>query len=208
MSMLGLMRPHLELESVLELDLRHAARLQLHTLLLDVDCTLKDHHANSFSPNIIVWLESLKAGGIRLCLLSNGKRRRIEPLAQRYGLACVSKAFKPLPFGCWKALRKLQVEARHTAIIGDQLFADVMAGRMAGLFTILVRPTTTVEPWFTRLKRPLERRMLAAMRSRNTIATLQSSVSDANAIAMSPSLRCPPNFPTTDSTLNSTWEAI
>ena len=206
--MLGLIRPHLELESVLELDLRQVARLKLHTLLLDVDCTLKDYHADSLSPSITAWLESLKAGGIRLCLLSNGKRRRIEPLAQRYGVACVSKAFKPLPFGCWKALRQLGADAGHTAVIGDQLFADVMAGRMAGLFTILVRPTTTVEPWFTRLKRPLERRMLAAMRSRNAIATLQSSISDANATAMSPSLRCERSFPSTDSTLNSTWEAI
>jgi HAD superfamily phosphatase (TIGR01668 family) len=206
--MLGLIEPHLELNSVLELNLRHIAGLKLRTLLLDVDCTLKDYEADSFSPSITAWLSSLQAGGIQLCLLSNGKRRRIAPLAQRYGLACVSKAFKPLPFGCWKAIRQLRADARQTAVIGDQLFADVIAGRMAGLFTILVRPTTTVEPWFTRLKRPLERRMLVAMRSRNAIANLQSSMSNASQKACSSANRCEPNITSMGSDSNSTWETI
>jgi predicted HAD superfamily phosphohydrolase YqeG len=38
------------------------------------------------------------------------------------------------------------------------VFADVMAARAAGLRSILVRPIhPEEEPWFTRLKRPLER---------------------------------------------------
>ena len=43
-------------------------------------------------------------------------------------------------------------------MVGDQIFADVMAGRLAGLTTILVRPIQpNEEPWFARMKRPLER---------------------------------------------------
>jgi len=45
-------------------------------------------------------------------------------------------------------------------MVGDQLFSDILAGRLAGLFTILVRPTSAEEPWFTRIKRPVERRVL------------------------------------------------
>ena len=47
--------------------------------------------------------------------------------------------------------------ADRTAMVGDQVFADVMAGRLAGVFTILVRPIHPEdEPWFTRWKRPWE----------------------------------------------------
>jgi uncharacterized protein len=178
--MLGLIQPHLQLHSVLDLQVDQLRQLHRSTLLMDVDCTLKHHHSAILNPGVPEWMQSLQAAGIRLCLLSNGRGRRIEPLAQQYGLACVTTAWKPFPFGCWKALRRLGAEAEHTALIGDQLFADVMAGRMAGLFTILVRPTSSIEPWFTRMKRPLERRALAWMdrKSKNTTGTLQSLQSE------------------------------
>jgi predicted HAD superfamily phosphohydrolase YqeG len=48
-----------------------------------------------------------------------------------------------------------------TALVGDQVFADVLAGRLAGLKTILVEPIhPEEEPWYTRLKRPPERWVL------------------------------------------------
>ena len=65
-------------------------------------------------------------------------------------------------------------------MVGDQLFADVLAGRLAGLYTILVRPTSADEPWFTSVKRPLERRMLWWMDSRPEEPTARLSHSPAS----------------------------
>jgi len=48
--------------------------------------------------------------------------------------------------------------------VGDQLFADVMAGRLTGLSSLLVRAIhPEEEPWFTRWKRPPERVLLRWM---------------------------------------------
>ena len=48
--------------------------------------------------------------------------------------------------------------------MGDQVFADVMAGRLAGIRSILVEPIhPEEEPWYTRLKRLPERIVLARM---------------------------------------------
>jgi HAD superfamily phosphatase (TIGR01668 family) len=105
----------------------------------------------------------LRAAGLRLCLLSNGKPRRIEPIARALEVPFVAKAFKPLPFGCRAALRLLDLRPDEAAIVGDQLFADVLAGRLARLFTVLVRPTSWEEPLWTRVKRPLERHLLKRM---------------------------------------------
>ena len=83
-------------------------------------------------------------------------------LAERLGLPCVSKAMKPLPWGVWSAMQKLHAGLSQTAMVGDQLFADVMAGRLAGIRSILVEPIhPEEEPWFTRLKRLPERLVLA-----------------------------------------------
>ena len=52
----------------------------------------------------------------------------------------------------------------ETAIVGDQIFADVMAGRLAGIRAILVDPIhPEEEPWFTRLKCLPERAVLARL---------------------------------------------
>lgn len=158
--MFSLIIPHLQLSSVQKLDTVLLRHFDLKGLLLDVDCTLKDHGATEFPAPVRSWVKWLQAEGFRLCLLSNGKPRRIGELARQLDLPFVAQAFKPLPRGCLRAMRMLELAPQQTAMVGDQLFADVLAGRLAGLFTILVRPTSPKEPWFTRLKRPVERRVL------------------------------------------------
>jgi HAD superfamily phosphatase (TIGR01668 family) len=137
--------------------------LNLRGLLLDVDCTLKDHAASAFGAEVVTWIRELQSSGIQLCLLSNGGSRRVQRLAWMLDLPCVARACKPFPLSCRSAIRLLGLDRSRVGIVGDQLFADVLAGRLAGLFTILVTPTSRIEPWFTRLKRPLERRVLRAM---------------------------------------------
>jgi hypothetical protein len=162
--MLRLVTPDLRVGSVLELDVPRLRNLNLDTLLLDVDCTLKNYRAEDLAPGVGAWLDGLRAAGIGLCLVSNGRTHRIRRLAEALGLPVVCQACKPLPFGCRAALRQLGSDRRRTAIVGDQLFADIMAGRLAGLTCILVRPIhPEQEPWFTRIKRPLERFLLARM---------------------------------------------
>ncbi|MGO8747246.1 MAG: YqeG family HAD IIIA-type phosphatase [Thermoguttaceae bacterium] len=156
--MFRIITPHLRIESVLELDLPRLRDMGLDSLMLDVDCTLKSYGATDLRPEILEWLDRLRGAGIGLCLLSNGRGGRIGALAERLKLPWVSVALKPLPFRCLAGLRRLGFDRKRTAVVGDQVFADVMAGRLAGLTTILVRPIQPEEePWFARMKRPLER---------------------------------------------------
>ncbi len=159
--MLGLVTPHYRVSGVQELKPERLRQWGLRALLLDVDCTLTRYRQGEVSPEVAAWIEELRAAGIGLCLVSNGLGRRIQQLAERLGLPCVAKAMKPFPWGIWSALRKLQSAPSQTAMVGDQLFADVMAGRLAGVRTILVRPIhPEEEPWYTRLKRLPERAVL------------------------------------------------
>lgn len=158
--MLRLITPHLRLPGVLDLEAGRLRSLGLEGLLLDVDGTLKDHGAAGIDEAVVDRIRAWRSAGLRICLLSNGGGRRISRLARRLEVPHVARACKPFPFGCRAGLGVLGLDRRRVAIVGDQLFADVLAGRLAGLITILVTPTSPVEPWFTRLKRPLERRVL------------------------------------------------
>jgi len=162
--MLRLLVPHLRVESVCQLTVSRLRALGLEALLLDVDCTLKRFRDTEAAPDVATWLEELRSGGIGLCLVSNGLGGRVRRFAEKLDLPYVSKALKPFPLGCRAALRKMKFQPSRTAMVGDQLFADVMAARLAGLTSILVRPIHPEdEPWFTRLKRGPERCLLRWM---------------------------------------------
>lgn len=163
--MFRIVTPHIRVENVCELTPMLLQDLRLRALLLDVDCTLTRYRRTDVAPAVAAWIEELRTAGIGLCLVSNGMGVRIRRFAERLGLPCVAKAMKPMPWGVWSALRKLHSAANETAIVGDQVFADVLAGRLAGIRSILVRPIhPEEEPWFTRLKRLPERLVLKRLK--------------------------------------------
>ncbi len=159
--MFRVLTPHLRVASVLDLTPQRLHGMGLQNLLLDADGTLKRYSSEECAPGVGDWLAALRQAGFALCLVSNGLGQRIGRFAEVVGLPFVAKAMKPLPAGCRRAMRKMDFKPDATAIVGDQLFADIIAGRLAGLATILVEPIhPEEEPWFTRLKRPAERWLL------------------------------------------------
>lgn len=159
--MLGFLAPHHRIASVQELTPERLRGLGLENLLLDADCTLKRYRSEQPAPGVAEWIKTLRQAGIGLCLVSNGLGERIGQFAERVGLPFVARALKPLPLGCRRAMRKMGFRRESTGMVGDQLFADILAGRLAGLKTFLVDPIhPEEEPWFTRLKRGPERWLL------------------------------------------------
>jgi uncharacterized protein len=162
--MFRLFTPHHRVRCVWELTPERLLLWGLRALLLDVDCTLTRYRRGEPLPEAAVWLAQLRAADIRLCLVSNGMGHRIRQFAERLDLPCVFSAMKPFPWGVWAGLKKLDCPPAQTAMVGDQLFADVMAGRLAGVQTILVDPIhPEEEPWFTRMKRFPEKLMVARL---------------------------------------------
>lgn len=154
--------PSYRTASVTDLTPEQLNRLHLKALLLDVDCTLKRYTEQIPEQCVLDWIAELRNAGIFLCLLSNGKKERIARTAERLGLPFIALALKPLPKGCRRALKEFHLSAEETAMVGDQLFADTAAGNLAGLTTILVTPIHPEEEhWFTRVKRPFEKMLLA-----------------------------------------------
>ena len=155
--MLQFIKPHLRVKSVLELTPEKLRQWGIEALLLDVDCTLKRYRQTTVDPEIGRWLAEMRENGIRCCIVSNGLEPRIRPFAEQLGLPYVSKAMKPISNGVKRAMQIIAALPPRTAIIGDQLFADIIAGRLAGIRTILVDPIhPEEEPWYTRLKRKPE----------------------------------------------------
>ncbi len=159
--MFQIFRPHYRLDSVLRMTPEWLSEVGLSSLLLDVDSTLKAYRNEAFSEEILNWLAEMKRSGIGLCLVSNGHGGRIGRLAESLDLPFVAPAFKPLAIGCKRAMLKMSFDPKSTAMVGDQVFADIAAANLAGITAILIEPIRPEqEPLWTRIKRPLERLLL------------------------------------------------
>ena len=82
-------------------------------------------------------------------------------VAEELGFAIVPKALKPLPFAFRKAMRLMGSKAEGSAIVGDQLFTDVLGGKLTGITTVLVVPMSASDLPHTLLLRKLEHVLLA-----------------------------------------------
>lgn len=133
-------------------------------ILLDVDNTLSPHNAPTPEPDAVQWLRELAQSGIAVMIVSNNHAPRVAPFAARLGLPYVSRGAKPLPVGFRRAQRMLGLPRAALAVVGDQLFTDILGGNLAGMTTWLVDPICPETGWFFRLKRALERPLLRNVR--------------------------------------------
>ena len=84
---------------------KRLGRMGVKGLILDIDNTLTSHDAPEPDKAILDWLEQMKRDGIRLILLSNNHPPRVQPFADRLGLAFEADGKKPLPAGYRRAAR-------------------------------------------------------------------------------------------------------
>ena len=163
--MLATFTPDLIVPSVCDIPLPELAGRGIRGLLFDLDNTLLAHRGDEFEANVIDWLQHAAGEGFRLYIISNGPPTRTLCLAEKVGLPAVYHSGKPGGRGLRQALAALSLEPKQAAMIGDQIFTDVWAGSRLGLYTILVTPINTDEPWNVRVKRPLERLVLRRIHS-------------------------------------------
>ena len=125
-------------------------------LLLDKDNTLTHHHDPEVTDEIRRWLREAEALGIRAVVVSNSRQKRVEPFARREGLDFIALACKPLPFGFWRATRRLGLSRRQCLVVGDQCFTDVWGARLGGYAVALTEPFEIEQGWSFAVRRRLE----------------------------------------------------
>ena len=157
-----MLRPNFIINVVTDISVDFLKQNNITALLLDVDNTLSIAHANkTLREGVLEWLEEMKKGGISLMILSNAKQNRAKLFANSIGLGVVGLAAKPLPFGYIKAAKMLKTKHKNTAIVGDQVFTDVLGGKLAGIKTILTTNITPEDSLSFKIRRKIEKKLRA-----------------------------------------------
>lgn len=125
-------------------------------IILDVDNTLIDFDKNLIE-GINEWYKNIKENNIKCIILSNSSKvEKVKKVAESIGIPYIFFAKKPLKSGFEKAKKQLELDAHNIAVVGDQIFTDVLGANRVKMFSILVKPVAKKDLFLTRIKRPLE----------------------------------------------------
>lgn len=151
-----LFKPQIWIKNVLSIDERFLSEHGIDALILDLDNTLSMHGDPAAEQGIPEWLDKMRAIGVKMVVVSNNTNKRVAPLARKLGLPFIANGAKPLTIGISRALKFLGTERKRTAVVGDQIFTDVMGGNLAGTITVLVEPFHIEKGILFKLKRGAE----------------------------------------------------
>mgnify|MGYP002523576675 CR=1 FL=1 len=130
-------------------------------VLMDRDNTCVPRDIKVAPPAVLDWIDRVHEAGIPTCLVSNNwHSQQVLDSAAELASDVVHHAMKPAPFAVTHALKKMGVTADEAVLIGDQVYTDVVAGNLAGVRTILVRPQCNTDLWYTHIFRIGERVLL------------------------------------------------
>lgn len=126
-------------------------------VLIDRDNTCVPRDTKRPPASVLAWLGDLRAVGIKTCLVSNNFHTgQVQQSARELGCEAVDHAMKPAPFALERAMEMAQEAPEATVMVGDQVFTDVVAGNLAGARTVLVRPQSRRDLWYTQVFRVFE----------------------------------------------------
>ena len=130
-----LLTPQFDFRRIQEIPTSFFAQHGIRALLLDVDNTLTGDNSQEVKPEVAEWLARQQQAGLRLFVISNNREARVAPFAGRLGLGYIAEAEKPKTRVVLAKMKEFGVSPQQTALIGDQLFTDILCGNLCGCMT-------------------------------------------------------------------------
>lgn len=155
---------------MLDIDLERLRARGIGGLILDLDNTLIAWDQEEIPPALTAWIERAHSLGFQLYLVSNGIPSRVRRVAKALGLPAITSAVKPRKRPFRQAMHRFGLTSDQVAVIGDQLFTDILGGNRLGLYTVLVNPVSAREATHTRFVRKVERRILQRLQRQGRLS--------------------------------------
>lgn len=166
------LKPDIWLDDVYAIDIDSLLARGIDTIFFDIDNTLIEYSDRKSNEELNEWLGLLFEKGFKLGFLSNAKDERIYSFASEIivrgkrltdydAFKVTGNAMKPLKSGFARLAKKTNSKKEEIAMVGDQLYTDILGGNLYGAYTILVDPINRADEfWFVAFKRIFEKRHL------------------------------------------------
>lgn len=139
----------------------------ISVLVLDIDNTLVTYDDPAPTEDVIRWVERMKSAGIKTAIASNNHGERVDRFNSELGTFAVCDSKKPSRRAIRTVCAHFEEKPSGVALIGDQIFTDVLCAKRSGATALLVRPLPYDENLFFRFKRFLERPIIKKFKKKN-----------------------------------------
>lgn len=174
--MLRLLCPDACCDSIADIDLAELKSAGVRALILDLDNTLVEWGETAIPPETTAWIARARALDLGLCIASNGLATRVEEMSRALGVPAISEAVKPRKRSFREALALLGVGPHEAAVVGDQIFTDVLGGNRMALRTILINPRSARELPTTKFVRRIEDQVVRRLHRKGLMSADQLAV--------------------------------
>lgn len=154
---MAVIKPTWLVQAVYGLTPAHLQQQGIKAVLCDLDNTLIAWNNPDGTKQLHDWLNEMQQAGLIVMVVSNNNHERVKRALAKLELPFVARALKPLPIGINRAIKQLGLRRSEVVMVGDQLLTDVLAGNVARIKTILVKPLVETDAWNTRITRFFER---------------------------------------------------
>jgi len=132
--------PTLLRHDIYELSPEDIKALGVKFLMMDLDNTLSPYHIHEADEKLCSWIDNLRNSGVELFILSNNRGERPAIFARQLRLDYINRAKKPRSAAALRVMAEKGYTAQETAILGDQIYTDILCGVNCGIKSICVRP--------------------------------------------------------------------
>ncbi len=119
----------------------------IHLLMMDFDNTIVPYTTDVPTEKMKAWLETMNGSKVKIAIVSNSKNDRLIRFCESYHLDYIMRAHKPSPKGLRQCMARFGFDPKESAIVGDQIFTDTLAGNLAGVTPILVNAINNHTIW-------------------------------------------------------------
>lgn len=137
----------------------------IRLLMLDFDNTIMPYTAQAPTKEVLDYLQCLQESDISVCVVSNSRKPRVPEFCEMHGLACITRARKPLSKGIKQCISQFGIAPTSCALAGDQIYTDVLGANLAGVQSILVQAIDNHNFWL-KLRHTAELPFIFAARKR------------------------------------------
>ena len=152
-------------DKIEKITIEYLIKNKIKALILDMDNTIITYN-EKMPEKVLKWAKELIGQGVKLIIVSNSnKKEKIEKASKLLGIKYISFAKKPLKGGFKKAMKILKEKPENIAVVGDQIFTDIIGGNRCKMYTILVDSLEKKDFWYTAWKRPIENQIKKKIRN-------------------------------------------
>ena len=138
--MFSKMIPEHSFGSLEDIRLKFLRQEGIRLLMLDFDNTILAYTQHGEPYWFRRWLREMQEGRIIVCVVTNSRKPKAREFCRQWNIPVYTHARKPSPKKLESVRLRYNIPREQCAMVGDQIFTDILAANRAWMHSYLVRP--------------------------------------------------------------------